>query len=69
MKRPLITTGRCSHCGGAAERGRTGGWWHNPGPCPSPKPLGTATFVPDAPEERQQPPPRNRQISHPAEDR
>lgn len=67
--KPHIVTGRCSLCRGRAEKLRRGGWWHVDGPCSSAAPLRTAEFEPDQVEERQQRPPRNRQIPHPPEDR
>ncbi|WP_340382307.1 hypothetical protein U5640_36345 [Streptomyces sp. SS7] len=65
--RPLIEPGRCSACQQRAERGRSGAWWHERGASCG---RNTARFEPlDEPGQRQQTPPRDRQIRTPGRDR
>ncbi|MFB7031719.1 MULTISPECIES: hypothetical protein [unclassified Streptomyces] len=54
-----IKEGSCSACGGAAERGPSGAWWHTGTPCGSIRPA--ALFRP----REQDGPPRDRQIKDP----
>ena len=65
--KPLIEEGQCSACQAPAERGRSGAWWHSRDPCGR----RDARFQPsgEPPVQRQQQPPRNREIPHAPEDR
>ena len=65
-----IEAGTCSACGRAAERGRSGAWWHVGDPCHgTPQtdgvPARPVTFQPA----RQQQSPRDRQVRDPRRNR
>lgn len=66
-----IEPGTCSSCGGRAERGPSGGWWHTEASCSAnPQtdgiPSGPVQFQP---ARQQQDAPRNRMITNPRRDR
>ncbi|GGN47296.1 hypothetical protein [Streptomyces fuscichromogenes] len=71
MRAPrYIDEGHCSQCGGAAEQGRSGAWWHTGTPCGSQPAHFTPGPAPDAgAAARQHHVPRDRQIRHPGRDR
>ncbi|MEU9972339.1 hypothetical protein [Streptomyces sp. NPDC051014] len=69
MRSKFIEAGHCSACLAAAERGRSGAWWHAGTACDHAAARFTPGPAPDGGAERQQQSPRDRQIRHPRRDR